>query len=120
MLPPEQGATAGAEVRVRSSGVLMSLVVEIKEVENCIDSAVVKEFMLDCPLDEEIMRTMSAEAELKYYPDFPRPYFRIERKKAYVIQGILGNRMVRVTFSPSAGENEAEKLRNLIDHHQSN
>jgi hypothetical protein len=67
------------------------------------------------PHDEELMQRMATEARLQYYPHFPRPYFRIERQRCYVIQGVLGNRRFRVTFSPSADEAAEQGLRELIE-----
>lgn len=93
----------------------MATVVAIRLIENCLDRSVVKEFDLDCPLDEALMHTMARDARLRFYPHFPRPYFRIERARAYVIQGVLGNRTFRVTFSPAANPQVEVELRCLIE-----
>lgn len=84
-------------------------------VENCLDSSKVKEFEIDEPLDEELMNRLAGDAQLKFYPHFPRPYFRIERQRYYVIQGVLGNRVFRVTLSPSAPEGVESELRQKVE-----
>jgi hypothetical protein len=89
-------------------------VVAVTLLETCLDSSVVKEIEIDHPLDEPLMRHIAADARLLYYPHFPRPYFRIERARAYVIQGVFGNRKLRVTFSPSAGPEVEPELIRLI------
>jgi hypothetical protein len=93
----------------------MVKVEEIRLVETCLDSSVIKEIDVSEPLDEPLMRAMAHDARLRFYPHFPRPYFRIERARAYVIQGILGNRTFRVTFSPAADQGTERELQRLIE-----
>lgn len=93
----------------------MARVVEIRLLENCLDSSAVKEFCLDSPLDETVMRQIARRGKLQYFPDFPRPYFRVDRSRTYVLQGVLGNRSFRVTFSPMAAEDAEEELRSLVE-----
>jgi hypothetical protein len=61
------------------------------------------------------MRRMACHGRLQFFPDFPRPYFRIDRSRTYVVQGVLGNTSVRVTFSPLAPSDAEEQLRTLIE-----
>ena len=93
----------------------MPCVVKISLLENCLDSSTVKEIALDGEIDEALMYSLVEDGTLKYYPHFPRPYFRIERAKKYVIQGIIRNNTLRVTFSPQATEQTESHLRNQID-----
>ena len=82
----------------------MARITGVALLESCLDSSTVKEISLDTPIDEAVMYAAAHRGSLKYYPHFPRPYFRIERPHQYVVQGIMGNRTLRVTFSPSADE----------------
>lgn len=93
----------------------MTRVVDRVKLEDCLDSTVVKEFRLSQPLDEPVMHRMATEARLQYFPNFPKPYFRIERRARYVIQGILGKKSFRVTFSPSATAGTEATLCGLIE-----
>ncbi len=90
----------------------MTRVISSELLETCLDSSTVKRVTIDEALDEDIMHAVAADGELRYYPHFPRPYFRVDRARRYVVQGILGERSLRVTFSPSANE-ETERL--LVD-----
>jgi hypothetical protein len=87
----------------------------IRDLENCLESAPVKEFELDGKICEDLMRRMAVDARLQYFPHFPRPYFRIDRNNAWAIQGIIGNTTLRVTLTPAAAENAEERLRCLIE-----
>ncbi len=93
----------------------MVRVLAITLVEHCLDSSTVKEIEIDQPLDEQLMRRLASEARLQYYPHFPKPYFRIERERYYVIQGVFGNTVFRVTFSPRADESVEHGLQGLIE-----
>ena len=93
----------------------MAKVVEVRLIENCLDSSAVKELCLDTPLDEGIMKRVSSQGTLQYFPDFPRPYFRVDRSRTYVLQGVLGNRSFRVTFSPMAAESAEAELVALVE-----
>lgn len=93
----------------------MVRVVGSQVLENCLDRSVVKEIHLSAPVDETVMRRMARCGKLQYFPDFPRPYFRIDHSRTCVVQGVFGNTSVRVTFSPLAGADADEKLRILIE-----
>lgn len=79
----------------------MVRVIAVRKVEDCFDADIMREVEIDSEMSEEIMRRISVEASLKYYADFPRPYFRIEKDNFYTIQGVIGNKTFRVVFSKS-------------------
>ncbi|MBN1659063.1 MAG: hypothetical protein JXA93_11700 [Anaerolineae bacterium] len=90
-------------------------VVDSQVLENCLDSSVVKEIWLSEPVGEMVMRRMARQGKLQFFPDFPRPYFRIDRSRTYVVQGVFDNTSVRVTFSPLADVNAEEQLKAFIE-----
>ncbi|GEM_PF-505123 len=87
-----------------------SCIKSISTVEDCLDSTAVREVELVIPLNKELMRRMAKQAKLKYYPHFPRPYFRIEKSQQFVAQGVIGNRTFRVTFLPHRDKDAMEQL----------
>lgn len=93
----------------------MLRVVRSQVLENCLDRSVVEEFHLSEPVGEKVMRRIARYGKLQYFPDFPRPYFRIDRSRTYVVQGVFDNTSLRVTFSPLADAKAAEELRILIE-----
>jgi hypothetical protein len=93
----------------------MPNVTNITLLENCLDSSKVKEVALDGPITEALMYALVEGGTLKYYPNFPRPYFRIECARQYVIQGIIANNTLRVTFSPQATDATEQHLKNRIN-----
>jgi len=90
-------------------------VVNSQVLENCLDHSVVKELQLSEPVGETVMRRMARHGRLQFFPDFPRPYFRLDRSRTYVVQGVFGDPSVRVTFSPLAEADAEDQLRALIE-----
>ena len=80
----------------------MPFVIAINHLETCLDSSAVVQFVLSAALDEASMRRLGAQGKLAYYPDFPKPYFCIRRSGWYLLQGILGESWLRVTYPPHA------------------
>ncbi|MEO1172246.1 MAG: hypothetical protein AAFX94_09355 [Myxococcota bacterium] len=86
----------------------------IEFVEDCLDSTKVRQAHLAVPLDENTMRKLAEDSKLQYFPHFPRPYFRIERRRRWVIQGVIGNRSFRVTFLPGCDRDGMAELWNIL------
>ena len=93
----------------------MCQVIAIRHVEDCFDDDFIKEFELDCPLDERLMRRMATEAKLQYFPDFPKPFFRIDKRGAYTIQGVIGKATFRVTFDRSGATDMESVLKSQLE-----
>lgn len=55
-------------------------VLESKDVEECLDGVFIKEFLLDEEVTEEFIGHIGKLGQLKYFPHFPRPFFKITRK----------------------------------------
>jgi hypothetical protein len=92
----------------------MIQVIAVRPLEDCLIESMNSEWELDQPLGREIMQRMAKGSRLQFYPDFPRPYFRIESPDGYVLQGVLGNTTFRATFSRQNEPQAHLSLRNLI------
>lgn len=86
-----------------------------RELESCLDNAPQCEYELGAPVDEALMRKLAVDATLQYFPHFPRPYFRIDRPRAYVLQGIVGRDRIRAAFVAGVAEEAERELRDLIE-----
>jgi hypothetical protein len=87
----------------------------VKQVEDCFDGSFIKEFILSEPSDEDFMRKLSRGCALDYYPDFPRPFFRIENRGVWVIKGVEGSESLRVLFSRNASNKDVRELVRLLE-----
>ena len=92
-------------------------VLAIKELDDCIESASACTFVLDSPLDMDLVNLLAEDAELQHYSMLPRPLVRIKVPRVYLIQGIVGERELTVTFLPKAPVNQAELLKARIEMH---
>ncbi len=91
------------------------IVREVKQVEDCFDGSFIKEFILSEPSSEDFMRKLARGCMLDYYPDFPRPLFRIENRGLWVIKGVEGSESLRVLFSRDASNKDVRALVQLIE-----
>jgi len=87
----------------------------LRELEDCFDRSMAYELELDVALDEAGMRWLAEGDSLDFHPEFPRPYFRIERRRIWLLQGVLGNRTLRVTLLGEERERQLDELKSLID-----
>jgi hypothetical protein len=78
----------------------MAGIVSVRLVEKCLNNVLIKEYQVDKPVTEGLMHLLAADAKLSFFSTFPRPYFRIERKNAYILQGIIGDPTIRATLLP--------------------
>lgn len=92
----------------------MTRVVAIREVEDCFEESQTRIFEVEPEIDEALMRRMAEGGRLQYFPTFPRPYFRIDRDQAWIIQGVVGSSSFRVTCS-AAAEDPEQALRRRIE-----
>lgn len=93
----------------------MSRLVAVHDVEDCFDDSFIKEIEVEPAVDESLMGRLAQGGQLEYHPDFPRPYFQIRKPNAYFVQGVIGSRTFRVTFSREHLERAHEELRQLIE-----
>lgn len=87
----------------------------IEDRDNCLDSSPVKEIFLCTSVDEETMRCAAHRGRLQYFPDFPKPYFRIDRNSSWVIQGVIGSSSLRITLSTTNAQDKLAELCDLLE-----
>ena len=84
--------------------------IDIKKVEDCFDGSMIFRYSFNKEMDEELMRKMGEKenAKLHYYPDFPRPFFKIITGEGIQVKGILGDDNLEAVF-PQTGKWEKKK-----------
>lgn len=93
----------------------MRHVVAIRDLEDCFDGSLVREYEVDEPLSEDAMRGLASGCHLQYFADLPRPYFRIRKPSAWVIQGVLGEPLLRVTFARGVASADVDGLAHALE-----
>ena len=64
--------------------------IDVRKVEDCFDGSLRLEYRFDGEIAEPFMRGLANGSRLDYFPDFPKPFFKIFREDGLQIKGILG------------------------------
>lgn len=86
-----------------------------KKIEDCFDGSSIYIYWFDTRLTAVFIRSLDFLGELEYFPDFPRPFFRLHSKEGLQIKGVEGEDNCRVIF-PGKGREVIE--RKLNEHFQ--
>jgi hypothetical protein len=81
---------------------------EVLKVEDCFDGGLRFEYRFDGEIAEPFMRGLATGARLDYFPDFPKPFFKIIRGDGVQIKGILGTADIEAFF-PSMQKEEIKR-----------
>lgn len=90
------------------------LVVRVKAVEDCFEGSFIKEFALDGKISKDFIMKLGEGCSLEYFPDFPRPFFRIEKKHQFQIKGVENSNTMQIIFYRTCTSECVQDLINLI------
>ncbi len=74
------------------------IVLEAKEVENCVNLVTVYDLILSDSFSKDNIYKLGALGRFQYFPEFPKPFFKIQIGGICDIKGIEGNKIVRATL----------------------
>lgn len=86
------------------------MLVNIKKLEDCIDGSMIFMYSFNEKIDETLMKKLGEKGKLQYYPEFPRPFFKIITAGGVQVKGIIGDDNFEVVFPIT---NKQEKKKNL-------
>jgi len=84
------------------------------KIEECLDGVIIKEFLLDDRVNKEFINHLQVFGDLKYYPHFPRPFFKVTKKNKFIIKGVQGNNTFQVFFTKYSKELENDIVKKII------
>jgi hypothetical protein len=84
-----------------------------QKVEDCFDGSAVFVYRFDLPWTSGRVQALRALGELEYFPDFPRPFFRVRTPTGLQVKGVCGESSCRVIF-PREGR---EAVRSAFERH---
>ncbi|MDJ0828469.1 MAG: hypothetical protein QNI92_01385 [Desulfobacterales bacterium] len=73
-------------------------VIAQKRVEECLDGTIIKEFQLNAAVTKELVHYIGSMGKLDYYGHFPKPFYRITQRGAFILKGVEGNTTFQVLF----------------------
>lgn len=74
-------------------------IVEVVKTEDCFDGSYIREFVVDSEITEQAVMSLAKIGELEYYPEFPRPFFKITQKNRVHLKGVVGEKSFKAVFS---------------------
>lgn len=66
-------------------------ILKIRDDENCFDDSFIKEVLFDQPVDKKFIDYLDELGELQYFPDFPRPYYKVDCPEKFILKGVEGS-----------------------------
>ena len=82
--------------------------IKIEKVEDCLDGSMVFKYSVNEKINETVMRQLAEGGKLQYYPDFPKPFFKIITADGMQVKGIIGDDNFEVLF-PRRNKEERKK-----------
>ncbi len=81
--------------------------------ENCLPSAPEYLYEFSEPWSPQTIRRLAALGQLDYYPQFPRPFFRVRVEGGALMRGVEGEACCRVIFAGKEASRREEFDRRL-------
>jgi hypothetical protein len=87
-------------------------IAEIRDADDCVEGSFMKEILLTEPIKRELIDYLGTFGDLQYFPNFARPFFRVDVPGKFIVKGIEGDRRLSAVLSR---EHTSEALNLLVD-----
>lgn len=77
---------------------------DVKPVEDCFDGSSIYEYSVKGTIGKELILFLGSLGALDYFPEFPRPFFRVRIDNGSEIKGVFGETRFRITYSRGSKE----------------
>ena len=71
-------------------------IIKIKEIEDCFDGSFIKEVLFDEVVTRDFINYLGRAGQLEYFPNFARPFYKVEVTKTFIVKGVEGNQTARI------------------------
>ena len=82
--------------------------INIKKLEDCLEGSMIFMYSVNNKITETLMRTLAEKGKLQYYPEFPKPFFKIITVDGVQVKGIIGDDNFEVVY-PKTNKVERKK-----------
>ena len=83
-------------------------ITQTTKVEDCFNGSSIYRYSFDAAWSRESLRLLSDIGKLSYYPDFPRPFFRVRNNGGMEVKGVEGEASCLVIL-PSKQQDESKQ-----------
>ena len=89
-------------------------IVAIEKLEDCFDGSRVYRYRFDHAWLEPDIQRLNAFGSLQYFPDFPRPFFRLHTSSGMQITGVGNDHACRVVYPKQNQDQLKRELANWL------
>ncbi len=120
-LRPRRQHVAGPRVSaVKLSGGVVEYsnimkIVRIRPLEDCLDDSTTREVLFDQPVGRGFILYLGEAGELQYFPNFARPFYRLDVPDLFVFKGVEGNLTARIILSQSCQDQALSRFVSLVE-----
>lgn len=82
--------------------------IEIKKLEDCFDGSVIFKYTFDKDVNEALMKRIGEKGKVQYFPEFPKPFFKIITPESIQVRGIVGDTDFEAVY-PQTGKWEKKE-----------
>lgn len=87
---------------------------EKKRLKDCFGEETMFDYDFIKPADEKLITILSKKYKLEVFREFPKPFFRINKKSKFMLTGVIGLPNVRVTYRKDCPRREQTKLEKIL------
>jgi len=85
------------------------------KVEDCFDGSAVFDYELSEPWTDGLIRALASLGTLDYFPQFPRPFFRVKTDRGIFMKGLAGASRCRVILPRTNQPQIQRHLENTLE-----
>jgi hypothetical protein len=89
--------------------------IAIKKLEDCLDGSMIFKYSFTETIDETRMKILAERGKLHYYPEFPRPFFKITTNDGVLLKGIIGDHDFEAVFPFTNKQEKKENFEALLE-----
>lgn len=89
-------------------------IASVEKIEDCFDGSSVYGYAFDAPWDRAAIQRLGELGELDYFPEFPRPFFRLRGPNGLQVKGVEGETTCRAILPRKGKEEAKERFENLF------
>jgi hypothetical protein len=88
---------------------------ESRKIEDCFDGSRVYEYRLvQSTIDEAFIKSLAALGQLEYFPQFPRPFFRVRSQDGLQLKGVQDEQTFQVILPSKEQQSRKERFENEL------
>lgn len=85
-------------------------IIDIKDVEGCLEGTNVKDLLLDAEIDKEYILGLEDKGKLVYNDRLERPFFKLIVRGKFTLKGVQGKNTMRAVLPNEIADDELKKV----------